>query len=117
MPENGITIELSSAQVNWVIHEIAKDGGRMSPVGGMEEPGFRASPAQLDDRRLSRSLLLGLMVLASFRTDGASRSVAEVAQELDMGLSMTRRYISTLVKAGLLERDPALREYRLAGRG
>jgi IclR helix-turn-helix domain len=116
MSENGITIELSSDQVNRVIREIAEDDG-MSPVGGMEQSGFRASPAQLDDRRLSRSLLLGLMVLASFRADGASRPVAEVAQELDMGLGMTRRYIFTLVKVGLLERDPALREYRLAGRG
>jgi IclR family pca regulon transcriptional regulator len=83
----------------------------------VEDLDFRASPAQLDDRRLSRSLLRGLLVLASFPADGAGRSVTDVAHELDMVASTTHRYISTLLEVGLLERDSVSREYRRQVRG
>jgi hypothetical protein len=116
MSESAVTIELSKAQINRVIREAGEDDGLLGRMGGVEGLEFRASPAQLEDRRLSRSLLRGLMVLASFPADGAARSVKEVAGELDMGGSTTHRYISTLVEVGLLERDPMSREYWLAGR-
>jgi DNA-binding IclR family transcriptional regulator len=45
-----------------------------------------------------------------------SRSVTEVAHELNINGSTSHRYISTLVMAGLLERDPISREYRLRAR-
>lgn len=113
MPEQAITIELSAAQVDGVIREAGKDTGLLGLVGGMEDlVGFQASPAQLDDLRFSRSLLRGLMVLASLNPDGASRQVTDVARELGMGASTTHRYASTLVEVGLLERDPVSREYR-----
>jgi DNA-binding MarR family transcriptional regulator len=114
MSENGISIELSKAQINRVIREAVDDGG---PLGLVEDLDFRASPAQLDDRRLSRSLLRGLLVLASFPADGAGRSVTDVAHELDMVASTTHRYISTLLEVGLLERDSVSREYRRQVRG
>jgi hypothetical protein len=120
MSEHGITIELSEAQVDRVVREAGEDGGLLPGlVGGIEdvEFGFRVSPAPLDDPRLSRSLLRGLMVLASFPVDGAARSVTDVADELDMWPSTTHRYISTLVEIGLLEREPASRKYRRAVRG
>ena len=114
MSENGISIELSKAQINRVIREAVDDGG---PLGLVEDLDFRASPAQLDDRRLSRSLLRGLLVLASLPADGAGRSVTDVAHELDMVASTTHRYISTLLEVGLLERDSVSREYRRQVRG
>ena len=117
MSENGISIELSKAQVNRVVREAVDDAGLLARVGAVERLRFRASPAQLDDRRLSCSLLRGLMVLGCFPDDGGSRSVTHVAQELDLSGSTTHRYISTLVEVGLLERDPKTREYRLAVRG
>jgi DNA-binding MarR family transcriptional regulator len=117
MSESAISIELSSAQVNRVIREAFEDGGLLGQVGETERLGFRASPAQLDDPRLSRSLLRGLMVLASIDPDGAGRQVTDVARELELGASTTHRYVSTLVEVGLLERDPESREYRLAVRG
>jgi DNA-binding MarR family transcriptional regulator len=117
MSENGISIDLSKAQVNRVIREAVEDDGLLGLVGKTEKLGFRASPEQLEDRGLSTSLLRGLMVLASFPADGAGRSMTDVAFELDMGLSTVHRYVSTLVEVGLLERDPVSRKYRLAVRG
>lgn len=115
--ENGISIELSKAQVNRVIWEAAEEGGLLAQVGETEKRGFRASPEQLEDPGLSSSLLRGLMVLASFPADGAGRSMTDVALDLDISLSTVHRYVSTLVEVGLLERDPASRKYRPAARG
>lgn len=69
--------------------------------------------ALLDDRRLSRSLLAGLLVLACF-TPGSELGIADLARRLDMRTSTTHRYVTTLLAAGLLERDPNSRRYRLA---
>ena len=71
-------------------------------------------PAQLQDRRLSRSLLSGLLVLSCFPADGGSLGIAELARRLDMNTSTTHRYVTTLLAVGLLDRDPATRRYRLA---
>jgi DNA-binding MarR family transcriptional regulator len=116
MSENRITIELSKAQIGQVLREATEEDDLLSLQRGGERLEFRASPAQLDDRRLSRSLLLGLMVLASFRADGTSRAVTDVAHDLDMWASTAHRYVSTLVEVGLLERDAVSREYRLVVR-
>jgi hypothetical protein len=117
MSESAITIELSKAQIKQVISKAAKDDGLLSLLSGLEEVDAQTTSAQLDDVRFSRSLLRGLMVLASFPADRVARSVTEVAHQLDLGMSTTHRYISTLVEVGMLERDPDSRQYRLAGRG
>ena len=67
---------------------------------------------RLDDPRLSRSLLAGLVMLASFPADGSYLGNAHLARMLDMNPSTAHRYISTLVAVGLLERDPDSRRYR-----
>jgi DNA-binding MarR family transcriptional regulator len=74
----------------------------------------RALPAQMDDRRLSRSLLSGLLVLSCFPEDGGYLGVAELARMLGMNTSTTHRYVTTLLSVGLLERDAGTRRYRLA---
>lgn len=71
-------------------------------------------PAQMDDRRLSRSLLSGLLVLSCFPPDGGYLGIAELARMLDMNTSTTHRYVTTLLAVGLLDRDPATRRYRIA---
>ena len=114
MPENRIAIELSRVQVERVVREAGSDSGLLGLAGAMEELDFWASPERLDDRRLSRSLLLGLMVLESFPVGGAARSLKDVADELGMGASTTYRYAATLLEVGLLERDPVSRKYRRA---
>jgi DNA-binding MarR family transcriptional regulator len=117
-----VTIELSKAQVDKVIRA-AGQGGTISvllsavrdaswtlaPEGGESE-----LPAQMDDRRLSRSLLSGLLVLSCFPADGGYLGIAELARTLGMNTSTTHRYVTTLLSVGLLERDSGTRRYRLA---
>jgi DNA-binding transcriptional ArsR family regulator len=69
--------------------------------------------ALLDDRRLSRSLIAGLLVLSCFSTN-SELGIAELSRRLGMRASTTHRYVATLLAAGLLERDPSSRRYRLA---
>ncbi len=110
-----VSIELSTAQVDRVIRSAA-DGGSMSILlSGLRDVRevLAREPRQLEDSRLSRSLLAGLMMLASFPTDGSYLGNAEIARMLDMNPSTTHRYVSTLVAVGLLERDPSTRRYRL----
>ncbi|MHB8242242.1 MAG: helix-turn-helix domain-containing protein [Solirubrobacteraceae bacterium] len=110
-----IVIELSPAQVDRVVRGAA-DGGNISVLlSGLEDVRevLAREPSQLEDSRLSRSLLAGLLMLASFPTDGSYLGNAEIARMLDMNPSTTHRYVSTLVAVGLLERDPSTRRYRL----
>jgi IclR-like helix-turn-helix domain-containing protein len=110
-----VLIELSPAQVDRVIRSAA-DGGSISMLlSGLTDVRevLAREPRQLEDSRLSRSLLAGLLMLASFPTDGSYLGNAEIARMLDMNPSTTHRYVSTLVAVGLLERDPSTRRYRL----
>jgi hypothetical protein len=110
-----VLIELSPAQVDRVIRSAA-DGGSISILlSGLRDVRevLAREPRQLEDSRLSRSLLSGLLMLASFPTDGSYLGNAEIARMLDMNPSTTHRYVSTLVAVGLLERDPSTRRYRL----
>jgi hypothetical protein len=117
-----VLIELSKAQVDQVVRT-AGQGGTMSVLlSALRDPQWTlaldseewAYPAQMDDRRLSRSLLSGLLVLSCFPPDGGYLGIAELARMLDMNASTTHRYVTTLLAVGLLERDPATRRYRLA---
>jgi hypothetical protein len=97
-------------------------------ASGMEGPlllpgpeGIRALIASplLEDPKISTSLLLGLLILISFPSDGSERGNNEIAQELGLATSTSHRYINTLAAAGLLERNPTTRGYRrtqLSGR-
>ena len=117
MSENGVSIELSKAQINQVVREAAQDDGLLGSLGGLDQLDVEASNMPIDDVRFSRSLLRGLMVLAAFPADGSDRAVTDVANQLGMGISTTHRYASTFVEVGLLERDPVSRQYRLAKKG
>jgi hypothetical protein len=117
-----VSIELSKAQVDQVVRS-AGQGGTMSVLlSALKDPNWNLSldseewiyPAQLEDRRLSRSLLSGLLVLSCFPSDGGYLGIAELARMLGMNTSTTHRYVTTLLAVGLLERDAATRRYRLA---
>jgi hypothetical protein len=117
-----ITIELSKAQVDKVIRA-AGQGGTMSVLlTALKDPNWALAldsgewvqPEQMEDRRLSRSLLSGLLVLSSFPADGEYLGIAELARMLGLNTSTTHRYVTTLLAVGLLERDSSTRRYRLA---
>jgi DNA-binding transcriptional ArsR family regulator len=114
-----VCLELSASQVDQVLRA-ASDGGSMSVLlSGLADvrAAIAARPDQLENARLSRSLLAGLLMLASLPRDGSYIGVAELARMLDMSPSTTHRYVTTLVAVGLLERDPRTRQYRLADEG
>lgn len=67
------------------------------------------------DPKLSASLMTGLVILASFPTDGAPIANAEIARQFGISPSTCHRYVSTLVVAGLVEKDPD-KKYRLTKR-
>jgi len=114
LPEDGITIELSKAQINRVVRKAAEDDGLLGLLGGgLKGKNVDVTRADFDDTRFSRSLLRALMVLASYPSDGTARSVSEVAKQLGMGVSTAHRYTSTFAEVGVLERDPQSRQYRL----
>ena len=116
-----VPIELSKAQVDQVVRTAGRGGAIAFLLASIQDPHSAgpfdpelAYPVQLEDRRLSRSLLSGLMVLACFPADGGYLGIAELARMLDMNTSTTHRYVSTLLAVGLLQRDSASRRYRLA---
>ncbi|MGA2455788.1 MAG: helix-turn-helix domain-containing protein [Solirubrobacteraceae bacterium] len=117
-----VTIELSQAQVDHIIRA-AGQGGTMSVLlSALKDPSWTLAPdsqalsypVQMEDRRLSRSLLAGLLVLSCFPANGGYLGIAELARTLNMNTSTTHRYVTTLLAVGLLERDSATRRYRLA---
>lgn len=116
-----VLIELSKAQVDQVVRSAGQGGTLSVLLSAVKDPAWPLSldsdewayPAQMDDRRLSRSLLSGLLVLSCFPPDGGYLGIAELARMLNMNTSTTHRYVTTLLAVGLLERDPGTRKYRL----
>jgi DNA-binding transcriptional ArsR family regulator len=111
-----VVIELSRQQVNQVLR--AASGSEnltvsMSTLIRLREA-LENTAAPRADSRMSRSLLAGLVALASFPADGGYLGILEVARILDMSPSSAHRYLSTLTAVGLLERNPDTRRYRLA---
>lgn len=121
--ESSVSITLSRNQVDHVMRGVLGDeaGPSMSTLvagAGFHSPHTRrvlgARYRSLrDNRRLSRSLLSGLLVLSCFPPKGADLGIKDISKELDLNTSTVHRYVLTLVAAGLLERDPDTRRYRL----
>ncbi len=111
-----ISIELTPGQLGKVIRDAAGAGNISVLLSGLEDIQEMLSrePTLLDGQRTSRSLLIGLLMIASFPSDGTYTSVASLAQSLNMSQSTTHRYLTTLVLVGLAEQDPKTRLYRLA---
>jgi hypothetical protein len=116
-----VVIELSKSQVDQVVRSAGQGGTLSVLLSAVKDPHWPLAldseewsyPAQMEDRRLSRSLLSGLLVLSCFPSDGGYLGIAELARMLDMNTSTTHRYVTTLLAVGLLERNPGTRKYRL----
>lgn len=113
--DRAISIELSRAQVDQIVRESSGEAGVSGLLRGLtDEQSLAAKYRALSESpRLSRSLLLGLLVLACFPTDGASLAVSDIAERLGMSPSTTHRYMTTLLAVGLLEQEPRTRRYRV----
>jgi len=111
-----ILIKLSKSQVDQVVRSAGQGGTLSVLLSAVRDPQWTLSPdspewsypAQMEDRRLSRSLLSGLLVLSCFPADGGYLGIAELARMLDMNTSTTHRYVTTLLAVGLLERNPGV---------
>jgi hypothetical protein len=66
------------------------------------------------ESRFSFSLVRGLLLLASL-ADGQPARLTDLAAELNLSPGTARTYVRTLLIAGLVEKDPGTRLYRLAG--
>lgn len=115
-----VSITLSNYQVDHVVRAALGDGAAPN-VAAMVADGRNPSTRQAlsaryrelqDNRRLSRSLLAGLLVLSCFSGDGPDLGIKDISDQLDLNTSTVHRYVVTLVAAGLLERDPETRRYR-----
>jgi hypothetical protein len=111
-----VSIELSPGQVQRVLRAAAPEDAVSLALAGLSDVrGVLArAPGLLDDGRLSRSLILGLLLLAASPSDGGYIANSELAEILELSASTTHRYVSTLVAVGLMERDPTTRKYRIA---
>jgi DNA-binding transcriptional ArsR family regulator len=124
LPEERIVLELSRAQVAKVMRTASASGAPSTLLAGLHGPEAPQTSdveelmalAEAEERRLSRSLLSGLLVLACFPLDGSHVGIAQLARRLKMSPSATHRYVSTLLAAELVERDHETRQYRLAQR-
>jgi hypothetical protein len=118
-----VSITLSRNQVDHVMRAALGEGAVPSVSGLVAGTGFHHSHARQvlgsryrdlqGNRRLSRSLLAGLLVLSCFPPEGVDMGIKDISEQLDLNTSTVHRYVLTLVAAGLLERDPDTRRYRL----
>jgi hypothetical protein len=118
-----VSITLSRYQVDHVMRAALGEHAAPSVSGLVAGTGFHRSNAQellslryrdlQANRRLSRSLLAGLLVLSCFPPEGMDIGIKDISEQLELNTSTVHRYVLTLVAAGLLERDPDTRRYRL----
>jgi len=116
-----VTITLSPNQIDHIVRAALGDGvpnvsAMVDGVGCRESTARQALSARYralqDNRRLSRSLLAGLLVLSCFWSEDRDLGIKDISDELELNTSTVHRYVVTLVAAGLLERDPETRRYR-----
>jgi IclR-like helix-turn-helix domain-containing protein len=118
-----ISITLSRNQVDHVVQAALGKDAVPSISGTVAGTGFHRTHARQvlssryralqENRRLSRSLLAGLLVLSCFPPEGMDMGIKDISEQLELNTSTVHRYVLTLVAAGLLERDPDTRRYRL----
>jgi hypothetical protein len=111
-----VGIELTPAQIDRVVRQASGAGTMLVLLSGLQGARGTIQDNQrlLEDPRMSRSLLLGLVVLSGLPADGSEIGVVDLALQIGLGASTTYRYVATLLSVGLLERDPSTRRYRLA---
>ncbi|HTC59305.1 MAG TPA: helix-turn-helix domain-containing protein [Solirubrobacteraceae bacterium] len=118
-----VSVALSRNQVDHVVRAALGEDAVPSVSAVVAGTGFHRTHARQvlssryralqENRRLSRSLLAGLLVLSCFPPEGLDMGIKDISEQLELNTSTVHRYVLTLVAAGLLERDPDTRRYRL----
>lgn len=121
--ERGVTISLTRTQIDQVVRGALTNAASPGVTAGLVRRNLGDAHIRqtLSDRyrglqgnrRLSRSLLAGLLVLSCFSPEGTELGIKDISDQLDLNSSTVHRYVATLLAAGLLERDPDTRRYRL----
>jgi hypothetical protein len=70
---------------------------------------------EFNDRGISQTLIIGLLVLSAFHGDVEQR-VSDIAEELGISKTTIVRYLKSWVAVGVLEQNRTNRRYRLARR-
>lgn len=111
-----VLVELTRAQIDRIVREASGAGNMSVLLSGLQGARTTIQDNQrlLNDPRMSRSLLQGLVVLSGFPADGSEIGVTNLAHQIGLGDSTTYRYVATLLSVGLIERHPSTRRYRLA---
>ncbi len=114
---DAISISLSRGQVDEVVRQAGGEEGIAGALSGLagRDKLSEAYRSLSNHPQLSRSLLLGLIVLTCFPEDGDTLGVNDVSRMIGLTVSTAFRYVTTLAVAGLLERDPRTRRYRRSG--
>jgi hypothetical protein len=112
--EEGTPVGLTAEQIATLIAEAAEDAVASQLLASFARPRERTSSQLMEDAKVSRSLLFGLVVLISFPADGSERGLKHVAEELDLPVATTDRYVHTLLAVGLLARGRGSCRYRRA---
>ena len=117
-------LALSHRQVQELVQqEAASRGGGRGLLGVVLALNGASAPIDLDeltrdqryhDRRISQSVIRGLLVLSAF-SSGDAHGVKNVAKQLGIGTTTTWRYLKTWVTLGVLE-ERKDRRYQLARR-
>lgn len=107
-----VVVALTAAQVDHVVRAAGGRGELAVMLAGLYklEGILAAQPEILASARMSRSLLMGLRILANL--GGEPASVTDLAEQLALSPSTAHRYLITLVAAGLVEQDTRSRRYR-----
>jgi IclR-like helix-turn-helix domain-containing protein len=110
-----VSITLSPSQVEEIVRAVepGRAPGFTATIMDVLNHGGDADMPGYADRRLSRSLLRGLAVLACFGPEDETLGLMEIAERLGLNGSTIHRYVITLVAVGLLEQSPETRKYSL----
>jgi hypothetical protein len=68
----------------------------------------------LADYRISRSLVVGLLVFTALPPDGSAIRLRDIARSVGVPQSTTLRYVNTLIAVGLVERAASGLGYQAA---
>jgi hypothetical protein len=122
--EPEIWVPISLAQAQRLVQQVvgAKGPGVslirvLLALGGQDRVAMadlRTDP-EFNDRKISQSLIVGLLVLSSFYDD-VVQTVTTISTDIGVPVSTTIRYLKTLVAVGLLEQHPTKHSYHLARR-